>query len=164
MKEAGFALIYIAIVCCGLYATTALIPSQFGNIYGFNEIQIALCYLPLGAGSMLAAFIRGRVIDSRFKVHAVRLGYPLEFNRRMDLSDFPIERARLEIGFPMFVLGATFMIVYGWLLDIQVNIAGPIVMLVFIGYMTLAGFNTVSVLVIDLYRKKAATASAANSK
>jgi hypothetical protein len=95
-KEAGFALGYIGIVCCGYYATVTLVPSQFGSVYGFNQIQIALCYLPLGFGSLLATFVRGKIIDGRYKFHAKRLGMPLEFNRRVDLSNFPIERARSQ--------------------------------------------------------------------
>jgi MFS family permease len=42
-KEAGFALFYTALLACGYYATVALVPSQFGRVYSFNEIQIALC-------------------------------------------------------------------------------------------------------------------------
>lgn len=163
MKEAGFALVYIAIVCCGLYSTTALIPSQFGNIYGFNEIQIALCYLPLGAGSMLAAFVRGRVIDSRFKVHAKRLGYPLEFNRGMDLSDFPIERARIEVALPTLALGSACIIGFGWMVQERIKLAGPLIFLFVIGFCISASMNSVAVLLVDVFPGKAGSATAANN-
>ena len=49
IKEAGYMLTYIGILCCGYYATVSLIPSQFGRIYGFNQIQIVLCHLPQSA-------------------------------------------------------------------------------------------------------------------
>jgi MFS family permease len=81
-KSCGYPLFYTALVCSGVYATAALIPSQFGTIYNFNELQIALCYIPLGAGSMLAAFVRGRMIDARFRYHAKRLNMPIVHNRR----------------------------------------------------------------------------------
>ncbi|KAI9689750.1 MAG: hypothetical protein M1822_009632 [Bathelium mastoideum] len=162
-KEAGFALIYVGFVYCGFYSTAALIPSQFGTIYGFNQIQIALCYLPLGCGCLLAAFVRGKIIDSRYKVHAKRLGMPLEFNRRVDLSNFPIERARLEVAIPTLALGSVCMIGFGWMVQYKVNLSGPLIFLFVIAFCFSASLNTVSVLLVDIYPGKAGTASAANN-
>jgi MFS family permease len=162
-KEAGFVLGYIGIVFCSFYATTALIPSQFGSIYGFNQIQIALCYLPLGCGSLLAGFVRGRIIDARYKYHAKRLGMPLEYNRRVDLTNFPIERARLEVAIPTLALGSACSIGFGWMLQYKVNLSGPLIFLFIIGFCTSASINTVSVLLVDMYPGKAGSATAANN-
>jgi len=162
-KEAGFVLGYIGIVACGFYATTALIPSQFGSIYGFNQIQIALCYLPLGCGSLLAGLIRGRIIDARYKYHAKRLGMPLEYNRRVDLTNFPIERARLEVAIPTLALGSACSIGFGWMVQYKVNLAGPLILLFIMGFCTSASINTVSVLLVDMYPGKAGSATAANN-
>ncbi|KAL9094865.1 MAG: hypothetical protein Q9165_002814 [Trypethelium subeluteriae] len=136
-KEAGFALGYIGI--------------------------IALCYLPLGCGSMLAAFVRGKIIDSRYRVHAKRSGMPLDFNRRVDLSNFPIERARLEVAIPTLTLGSACMIGFGWMVEYKVNLAGPLIFLFFIGFCISASVNTVSVLLVDIYPGRAGTATAANN-
>lgn len=162
-KEAGFVLGYIGIVFCGYYATTAMIPSLFTAVYGFNEIQIALCYIPLGCGSLLAAVVRGKSIDSRYKVHAKRLGMSLEFNRRVDLSNFPIERARLEVAIPTVALGSACIIGFGWMVQYKVNLSGPLIFLFAIGFSTSATVNTVSVLLVDIYPGKAGTATAANN-
>ena len=162
-KEAGFILGYIGIVCCGYYVTTALIPSLFVTVYGFNELQISLCYLPLGCGSLLAAFVRGKAIDSRYKAHAKRLGMPLEFNRRVDLSNFPIERARLEVAIPTLAIGSACIIGFGWMVQFKVNLSGPLILLFAIGFCVSASLNTVSVLLVDIYPGKAGTATAANN-
>ena len=162
-KEVGYALGYIGIVTCGYYATTALIPSQFGTIYGFNQIQIALCYLPLGCGSLFAGLTRGTLIDSRYKYHAKRLNFPLEKNRRVDLSNFPIERARLEVALPMLALGSACIIGFGWMLQGKVNLAGPLVFLFVIGFCISTSLNTVGVLLVDIYPGKAGTATAASN-
>ena len=162
-KEAGFALGYIGIVCCSYYATITLIPSQFGTIYGFNQIQIALCFLPMGCGSLLAAFVRGKIIDSRYKVHAKRSGMPLDFNRRVDLSNFPIERARLEVAIPTLALGSACIIGFGWMVQYKVNLSGPLIFLFVIGFCISASLNTVSVLLVDIYPGRAGTATAANN-
>lgn len=150
-------------MCCCFYATTALIPSQFGAIYGFNQIQISLCHLPLGCGSLLAAFVRGQFIDARYRYHAKRLGMPLEINRRVDLSNFPIERACLEVAIPTVALGSACTIGFGWMVQYKVNLAGPLILLFFIGFCTSSSINTISVLLIDIYPGKAGTATAANN-
>ena len=162
-KEAGFALGYVGIVCFGYYAIATLIPSQFGRVYGFNQIQIALCYLPLGGGSLFAAFVRGRIIDARYRVHAKRSGLPLEFNRAVDLSNFPIERARLEVAVPTLALGSVCIIGFGWMVEYKVNLSGPLIFAFVIGFCVSASINTVSVLLVDIYPGRAGTASAANN-
>ena len=48
----------------------ASIPSELAPVHGSNELQIALCYMPFGAGTTVAAFSRGRIIDSRYRFHA----------------------------------------------------------------------------------------------
>ena len=160
-KEAGFVLGYIGIVTCGYYATVVLIPSQFGAIYDFNQIQIALCYLPLGCGSFLAAFVRGKIIDARYKAHAKRLGMPLQFNRRVDLSNFPIERARLEVAIPTLAVGSACIIGFGWMIQCKINLAGPLIFLFAIGFCVSASLNTVAVLLVDIHPGRAGSATAA---
>ncbi|KAL1969199.1 hypothetical protein VTN77DRAFT_453 [Rasamsonia byssochlamydoides] len=162
-RECGYALVYIALLCCGMYATAAMIPSQFEEIYQFNELQISLCYIPLGIGSMLAAFVRGRLIDSRFKYHAKRLGIEVVRNRRTDLTNFPIERARLEVAVPTAFLSSVCMIGFGWTVQYKTNLAGPLILLFVIGFCASSTLNTVAVLTIDLYPGRAGTVTAANN-
>lgn len=162
-KEAGFILFYIGIVACSYYTTLSLLPSQFGEIYGFNQIQIALCYLPLGSGSLLAGFTRGKIIDSRYRYHAKRLGLPIERNRKADLTNFPIERVRLEVALPTLTLGMICMIGFGWMIQYKVNLAGPLILSFVIGFCVSASVNTVSVLLVDIFPGRAGAASAASN-
>jgi multidrug resistance protein len=162
-KEAGFILLYIGMVCCGYYATITLIPSQFGTVYGFNQLQISLCYLPLGVGSLLAAFIRGRIIDSRYRYHAKRLNMSLQFNRHVNLSHFPIEKARIEVAIPTLILGTGCMIGFGWMIQYKVNLSGPLILLFVIGFCTSASLNTINVLLVDIFPGRAGSATAANN-
>jgi hypothetical protein len=163
MKESGFALWYIAIVCCGLYATTVLIPDQFGSVYNFNELHISLCYLPLDVGSMLAAVVCGRIIDSRYRHYAEKLGLPLEYNRQIDLSDFPIESARLEVALPTLALRSLCIIGFGWMIEYKVNLAGPSIFLFVIGFCVRASMKTIAVLLVDVFLGRAGAATTANS-
>lgn len=162
-RECGFALLYGAILACSFYATLSLIPSQFQKIYHFNELQIALCYIPFGVGSLIAAFNRGRMLDSNFKRHATRLGITVEKNRHIDLANFPIERARLEVALPTILLGSACTIGFGWTLHYKTNLAGPLILLFVIAFCLSASLNCVACLMLDLYPGKAGTVSASNN-
>lgn len=162
-KECGFALLYSSLMSCSLYATLALIPSQFQRIYHFNELQIALCYIPFGAGSLIAAFSRGRMLDSNFRRHAKRLGIPLQKNIQTDLMNFPIERARIEVALPTIALGSAALIGFGWTVQYKTNLAGPLIFLFVISFCLSASLNCVACLTLDLYPGKAGVVSASNN-
>ena len=162
-KECGFALLYSSILACSFYAVLALIPSQFGRIYNFNELQISLCYIPFGVGALVAAFIRGRYIDGNFHRHAKRLGIVIDKNKRTDLSKFPIERARIEVAVPTIVLTTLCGIGFGWMLDQKVHLAGPLILLFFVGFCASASLNCIATLLIDIYPGRAGAVAAANN-
>ncbi|KAF2111066.1 major facilitator superfamily domain-containing protein, partial [Lophiotrema nucula] len=162
-REAGFILFYIGILSCGYYAVIALIPNQFGRVYNFNQLHISFCYLPLGFGAFSAGLVRGRIIDSRYKHHAKRLGFSMEYNRYVDLTDFPIERARLEVAVPTIALGCACFIGFGWMVQYQVHLAGPLIFLFVIGFCVSASMNTVAVLLVDMFPGRAGSAAAASN-
>jgi len=139
----------------------ALLSTQFHDIYGLDSTMQGLIFLTIAAGTILSALTNSVLLDRTYRRHALKMGLDPDRKQQISMRGFPIERVRIEIGLPFFVVGSFAVIVYGWMLDYQVHIAGPIVMLVIIGYTTLAGFNTPSVLLIDLYRPRAAAASAA---
>ncbi|KAH7183658.1 major facilitator superfamily domain-containing protein [Fusarium flagelliforme] len=162
-RECGFTLLYGSLLCCSFYATLTLIPSQFVEIYGFNELQIALCFIPFGVGSLVAAFNRGRMLDFNFRRHATRLGISTEKNKQTDLAEFPIERARLEVAVPTIFLGSACMVGFGWTLHYQTNLAGPLILLFVIAFCLSASLNCATCLMLDLYPGKAGTVTASNN-
>jgi len=162
-KECGPILIYAALVSSGMFSTVALIPSQFQRIYGFNELQISLCYIPLGLGTIAAAFVRGRILDSRFRYYAKQVGLEVVQNRRMDLTNFPLEQARIEVALPTLFLGAACTIGFGWTLQCGTNLAGPLILLFFIGFSASATTNTIQVLLVDIYPGRPGAITAANN-
>ena len=92
--------------------------------------------LPFSAGAIVSTIIFGRLIDFNYKRHALRLGVPVVKNRRQDVGDFPIECARFEVDLPALCLGMAVTILYGWVLNATVSIAGPLVLLFFIDLST----------------------------
>ena len=162
-KEAVILLINVCLLYMCFTATWSGIPTQFEAVYGFNDLKIGLVYLPFAAGSIVSAFSTGKLIDWNYRRHAKRAGFPLTENRGQDLTDFPIERARLEIGIPLFYATAATIITFGWILEFQTSIAGPLVLLFFVGYFVIAAGNVINILMVDFYARQAATATAAVS-
>jgi MFS family permease len=79
------------------------------------------------------------------------------------LRYFPIERARLEIIWPLLGLGLACVLCYGWVLEKNANLAAPLVLQFFIGLCVNGAFNILSTLVVDLYPQSPSTATAANN-
>ncbi|KAK2046113.1 major facilitator superfamily transporter [Colletotrichum somersetense] len=162
-KELGLLLSFSAIGFAGLYALTASLPTQLKDIYGLNSLKVGLMYLPLAGGSITSALIVGPLTDWNYRRHCRRLDLPYERSRQQDLSEFPIEKARLEIGLPMLYSSSTILLLWGWVLYLRVHVAVPCVLLFFFG-LGIFGFNSTSnALVIDIHPGKAATATAANN-
>ena len=162
-KESFLVLLFSALLFSGFYAILGAIPSQFALIYGFNNLQLGLCYIPIGVGAMVAALVNGRVLDWNFKRHCKRLGIPITKGRQSVLRDFPIERARFEIAIPLLYCAIALIIVYGWIIQINASLAGPLVLLFFVAYSLSGAFNVMSTLIVDLHPGKAGAATAANN-
>ena len=162
-KEAALILFCGGLIVSLLYAVTTGIPSLFGRIYGFDELQLGLVYIPFGGGSLISAFTSGKLIDWNYQRHAIRNGFPTTKNRYQDLTGFPIERARLEISLPLLYFAVLSLIGYGWVLDYQTNLAGPLILLFFFGYGTMAAFQVMQILMVDINPGNAAAATAANN-
>ena len=143
-RESALILFYGGLIYVGFYAVNTAMPSQFTAIYGFNDLQNGLAFIPLSGGSIISAFTNGRLLDANYRRHARRLGFPVDKRRQIDLSDFPIERARIEIALPLLYACAGCMVAYGWILHFETHLAGPLIMLFLLGYTVIAGFKNYS--------------------
>ena len=162
-KESGLILFCGGLLIAIMYATTTGIPYLFGKIYGFDELQLGLVYIPFGAGSLISALSTGKAVDWNYRRYAKKHGMPLTKNRHQDLTNFPIEKARLEVALPLLYIGNIGSIAYGWTLDYQTNLAGPLILLFVFGYGSMAGFQVMQILMVDINPGNAASATAANN-
>jgi multidrug resistance protein len=162
-KDLALLLFYSGIVFAGFYAIATAMPSQLQEKYGFDDVKVGLMYLPMAGGSVAAAFVVGPGINRNYHRHAARLGIPVDKLRQMDLSNFPIERARLQVGLPLLALCISVMLCWGWVMEKRVSVAAPCVLLFLMGFGMIGFINTVNTLLIDLYPHKAGAAVAANN-
>ena len=142
---------------------TATITTQFKIIYGYNDLVLGLMFIPLSVGGIAATVTNGKwdPVDRNYARHAKKLGMPVKKHKQQDISNFPIERARLEVVMPLLYASCVLIVIYGWLLDAEVSVAGPLVILPFLGFTVSAMFKVLSILMIDIAPGRPATATAA---
>lgn len=162
-KDMAVILFYNALIYTAFYDVTASVPSIFQEIYGFNDLQVGLCYLPFGLGCGIASFTNGRMLDRNYKKIARQIGFAIDRKRGDDLRHFPIERARLELIWPLLVSGLACYVSYGWALDRNAPLAVSLVLLFLIGLLVNGSFNIISTLIVDLNPHSPSTATAANN-
>lgn len=149
------------IVFSGVYAIATAAPNIFHTIYGYDDLEIGLMYLPMAAGSLIAAFAVGPGMNWNYRRHSRRLGIPMDGTRQANLDEFPIEMVRLQIALPLLVLGAAVLLTWGWVIKDRAAIEG-ICALIFVTGIGLVGVNTaINALIIDIYPEKAGAALAA---
>ncbi|KAL4974154.1 major facilitator superfamily domain-containing protein [Aspergillus desertorum] len=136
-------------------------PSLFSEIYGFNDLQIGLCFLPLGIGAALGAILNGYFLNRSYRRHADSLDFPFDPSIAINLRDFPIEQARLRPFFPLIILTILTIIPYGFVLEQRVNLPVPLILQFLNGFATIACTNTLNTLLVDLFPDEPATAAAA---
>ncbi|CAI7566543.1 unnamed protein product [Penicillium glandicola] len=162
-KDTSLILFCNAVLFAGFYDVSASIPSIFNDLYGLDDLQVGLCYIPFGLGATIASVINGKLLDFNYRRLAKQLNFPLTKNRETDLRNFPIEKARLQLAFPLLALGSICVLVFGWFLDRGIHLAAPTCILFLMGLGLTGAFNTVSTLLVDLYPTQAAKATAANN-
>ncbi|KAI1360859.1 chloramphenicol resistance protein [Xylaria arbuscula] len=142
---------------------TATLASQFGEIYGYDELTLGLLYLPIGGSTTIASIGGGFVADWNFRRIAKKMGIALDRKRGVDMANFPVEKARIQLILPLLLIGAGACIGYGWALERQTSVAVPLVLSFFIGMCVTWPFQIMNLLIVDLYPTAPATATAANN-
>ncbi|GIK05324.1 hypothetical protein Aspvir_009431 [Aspergillus viridinutans] len=161
--ETGLILLAAGLVFAGFYAVMTGASTSFHEIYGFNDIQSALMYIPIGAGGIVSSFVTGPLVDWNYRRHAIRACLPVDKRKQSDLSNFNVERARLEIALPAFYICCVMMIAYGWVMNHKVHLAGPVILLFLFSLGLSCASQVLNALLVDLWPKRSAAATAANN-
>lgn len=160
-KESCILLLYNGFFFTALMTLTASIPHLYEVTYNYDTLQIGLCYISMGVGSLTSTLTTGHVVDWNFRRHAKRLGLIIKQGKQQDLENFPIEVVRFQVVIPGHIIGILGLIMYGWTVDFATNLAGPEIAIFLIGFGVSTVFNLTNTLLIDLHRDKPATATAA---
>ncbi|CAI7639996.1 unnamed protein product [Penicillium crustosum] len=162
-RPVGLVLFANGVVFSSYYAVTAGIPALFHRIYNLDDLEIGLCFIPAGLGSLLSATANGVLVDWNYRRTRRNAGQTVHKNQKQDIIEFPIEQARLQIGLPMTVLAAVSIVVYGVLIPLQPPLLASLIMVFVICFCITAAYNVMNILIVDLYYEMPATAMAANN-
>ena len=162
-KDLALILFYNSLLYVGFMMVTSTIGSQFSAIYGYDELRLGLCYLPTGAGTTMASVGSGFVLDWNFRRVAKKLGIHIDRKRGIDMTNFPIEKVRLQVMGFMLTFGIASLIGWAWALETQASVSVPLVMSFFVGLCITGSFQVMNILIVDLFPESPATATAANN-
>ncbi|KAI4212689.1 MAG: hypothetical protein LQ351_004580 [Letrouitia transgressa] len=162
-KDISIILFYNSLVFVAYYDIVASLPHLFQQIYNYDDLHIGLCYLPFGLGCSIAALINGKLLDYNYRRIARKNNFTIDKRSGDDLKDFPIEEARLGAIFPMLYLALAAIVCYGWALEKNSQLAGPLVLQFIMGLCLTATFNSLSTILVDMYPQSPATAAAGNN-
>ncbi|TRM65928.1 major facilitator superfamily domain-containing protein [Schizophyllum amplum] len=159
-------LVAFATVFAMFYAVTTSISSLFSDTYPFlTDTTIGLSYMTIGGGMMIMTVTFGKILDVDYqRLQRKMLGDAAGTLSKAEVdANIPIEQVRLRLVRFVFPFYVALCIGFGWCLDRKVSIAGPLVLLFFIGTCATAIMNMVQTLLVDLMPKNGAAVSACNN-
>jgi multidrug resistance protein len=162
-KEMGLILGLNSVLYIAFILVAATLATLFKEIYGYDDLQVGLCYLPYGLGCVTAIIAQGYILDHNYRRIAKQRGFKIDRKRGDNLTNFPIETARIQPMYPALAVGTAALMGYGWALQVEVSVAVPLVLVFLVGMFIPTSFNVLNTLIVDLYPQAPATATAANN-
>lgn len=162
-KESGILLWSNGLSYITFYCVPAGMPFLLRDSYHMSETAVGLMYLPLAGGVVLVALVSGRLFGWNYKRHCAAAGLQFQHNRQVDISKFPIERTRLEIGIPMTILAGACTMGWGWAMHTRSHIAIICVLNFFVGMGMASSNNCINLVLVDTNQGQAGTAMAASN-
>ena len=98
----AYGLMYAVYAC-----VIATLSTLYIEIYGLNEWQAGLIYIPFGLGGTVSTFFSGSLLDSAHRNARTKRGLSTDKVKGDDLDNFPVVKARLSVascGYPCWQL------------------------------------------------------------
>ncbi|KAI9254057.1 major facilitator superfamily domain-containing protein [Sporodiniella umbellata] len=152
-------LLYNGIHYAGYYAYLSSTTKQFSIHFPYlSELQIGICFLSQGVGTILGSFVRGRVLDRDYR--AIRRWVEAQPEPQIP---FPLLRARFRSLWPNFLAAQITTLFYGWALFWGAPLPAVLALQFLVGFGCSAIMTTTQTLLIDLYPAKGASVTASNN-
>lgn len=142
------------------YTFQVAISVIFADIYGYNNFEVGLTFLPGLTGMTIGGIIAGKLVDKNFAEVAKQNNITLDREKADDLRAFPIEAARYRNSIFFVALEVGLVIGYGWAVVYRVHPAVPLVMQFFICASSTLLSHTASALLVDVFPKNSSTSYA----
>ncbi|KAK7966607.1 uncharacterized protein PG986_000884 [Apiospora aurea] len=156
------------ILACGILyviytCVNASLSVLFIDIYGLNQWQTGLIYLPFGLGGTVSTFFSGPLLDNAYRKARTRRGLPTNKASGDDLDSFPIETARLGVIWAPMILTTVSVVAFGWVLQLRKHIALPLTLQFVAGLSMQLDFSVYNTLLADKNHRTPAAAQASSN-
>ncbi|KAI1123238.1 major facilitator superfamily domain-containing protein [Nemania abortiva] len=145
------------------YCIQTSIPLIYGPGYGFNDLEVGLSFLAGGGGVITGGVIAGRLMDWSFRKTAVKAGLSPDKKKGIDISSFPIEKARSTASIPIMLVSMFAVGGYGWAVHAHAHPAIPLILQFYIGAKCTVLHQIYSALIVDIFPSSPGTAAASNN-
>ncbi|KAI1752250.1 major facilitator superfamily domain-containing protein [Xylaria castorea] len=145
------------------YCIQASIPLIYGPGYGFNDLEVGLSFLAGGGGVIVGGVIAGRLMDWSFRKTALEAGFSPDKKKGIDISAFPIEKARSTASIPIMFVSMFAVGGYGWAVHTRAHPAIPLILQFYIGAKCTILHQMYSALIVDIFPSSPGTAGASNN-
>ncbi|KAL1859849.1 hypothetical protein Plec18167_006321 [Paecilomyces lecythidis] len=156
-------LLVTGVIMGGNMTVLSSITEIYSQLYGLSELQIGLCYITLGTGSIVASVVTGRLLDWNYRRMQSKVTPDEASEKGTDKDSVPVEKARTMVTIPLVVLGSVTVLAFGWVLNYNQPLPAPEVLLFFVGVGQTGAFISTSTLLVDLHTSNPAGATAANN-
>lgn len=146
-----------------LFTVQSSISPIFTNNYGFNPLQVGLCFLTGGFGIIVAGFVAGWLMDRNYKHVAKEAGFSIDRVRGDNIHGFPIERARSRGSIIIILVSLGVVVGYGWAVESRVHPAAPLILQGYILCKCATLHQIYGALIVDIFPEKAGTAAASKN-
>ncbi|KAJ7211081.1 MFS general substrate transporter [Mycena rebaudengoi] len=149
------------LICAVFYGVVASISTVFHEAYPWlSQTTVGLCFLAFGGGMLLGSVTSGKLLDWDYQRVKKSMGGDED-----DAKDdsFPIEKARMRLMPILLAFFVAFCAAYGWCVEKRVNIAGPLALLIGIGFLSMTIMNGTQTLILDLAPGQGSSVTACNN-
>lgn len=151
--EVSFAILFLSIYYMVWQMTISILSTLFKSTYHLSEIQIGLCFLGNGGGSIIGTLTTGKYLDYDYaKFKKSFKGAP---------EDFPLEKARLRTLWLWSGLQIGTVLIFGWTVNFGIHISVPIICTFVLGWAATSIISVVNTFLVDIFPRKGASATAA---
>ncbi|KAK6829696.1 MFS transporter [Apiospora arundinis] len=157
----------------------------FSELYGFRALTVGVCYLSIGCGVVVGGISNGKIMDWNFGRVARSAGFSQDHKKIVDLSGFPIERARLRLMFAYTLACSCILAGYGWsvkyeavsntqyitlseisfelTLNTMKNVSIVLILQFGLGFITTCSVQTFNTLLVDIFQERPSAAAASGN-
>ncbi|WVQ62951.1 uncharacterized protein L199_001100 [Kwoniella botswanensis] len=121
--------LFVSLLYLEFYSILTVYSTALKDTYKLTELQIGLCYLPSGLGTICSAQLNGRQIDYWFRKEEKRVGG----DYRKKPQEFDIEYTRIRCLAPFATLFLCAVTSLGWCLQVKAPLAATLVVNFFMG-------------------------------